>query len=214
VTGEQLDLYRGEARGFGLIRLLEEEQVLTEMALHLDRVEESLLTFDRVEALARMLGELDRATPFWIGDILTYSEQRWGERFAQIADTTGLHPDTLTRYQAVAAKIPADRRVAELSFRHHQAVQTLEPGEQRSWLGRAAEGGWNSQRLRAEIAERAPEPTAESTPAARLERALDRLEKLAMECELFERDDLKGFLEGLRSAQVALDAARRRLAEA
>jgi hypothetical protein len=96
-------------------------------------------SFDDWCATGAVLGELHKASPWWIGDWLNFGEFAFGERYAQGAEALGLHPQTLMNYAHTARRVPPHNRVEGLSFRAHSAVASLPPAKQRPLLAIAKE---------------------------------------------------------------------------
>jgi hypothetical protein len=112
------------------------------------------LSFDRYEALGRMLGRIRNATAFWIGDWLIFGEATYGEEMAQAAEVVGRTESTLQNFAWVCRHVPPARRRPRLSFTHHQYVAKFEAREQVAWLDEAERHGWASRDLLQAIRER------------------------------------------------------------
>ncbi|MFL5313066.1 MAG: hypothetical protein ACJ79H_21750 [Myxococcales bacterium] len=143
--------------------------------------------------LMRRLGNIDRASRWWIGDGMNHGEELFGEEFAQAADdpasrydmvqrVTGLDPGTLANIRSVCGRVARSRRREELGFWIHAEVAPLEPDEQSKWLQRAIDENLTRDELRRAIREAAgdgggagsaPEPPpAEGVPISeRIEQA-------------------------------------------
>jgi hypothetical protein len=91
-----------------------------------------------------------RASPWWIGDLLNAGDARFGEAFSQACQGI-VSPDMLQRYESVARRVPPRNRRAGLSWSAHAAVARLDPDQQREILDRAEENGWNSEELRVQV---------------------------------------------------------------
>jgi hypothetical protein len=77
------------------------------------------------EAWALMLSQCEhahRCLGWWLGDLLNYGEEAYGERYVQAVQATGLAVQTLMNYKAVAKAIPPAERVDGLSFSAHREV--------------------------------------------------------------------------------------------
>ena len=108
--------------------------------------------FEQWERIVVTLVEAELAVAWAIGDALLYGEARFGEAFAQVEATlerAGLQrsPETLRVWMWVAGQIAPARRRPSLSFRHHQLVASLEPGEQTRWLDRAERERLSARKL-------------------------------------------------------------------
>lgn len=146
-----------------LVADLEETGAMDAVSLTLDT--KNPLPFDRWEALGRMLGRMDHAIRWWIGDWINFGEAVYGEDSAQAVEgtraerydeaerVTGLAPQTLINIAYTCRQIAKSRRRRELPFSTHDPVAPLEPDEQKEWLRRAVEEGWGRADLRAAIHE-------------------------------------------------------------
>ena len=79
-----------------------------------------------------------RAMQWWIGDWLNHGVATYGERKALAIDHAegfGIEREALSRAAATARAITRDRRVASLTFRHHEEVQLELGTSQDQWLG-------------------------------------------------------------------------------
>jgi hypothetical protein len=91
-----------------------------------------------------------RASPWWIGDLLNAGDARFGEAFSQACQGI-VSPDMLQRYESVARRVPPANRRQGLSWSAHAAVARLTTQQQRIILDQAEENGWNSEQLRVEV---------------------------------------------------------------
>ena len=110
-------------------------------------------TFDDVQFEFVKWALVHRVSAFALGDLLVYSERRWGETYAQLSAITTLSPEYLYNVKYVCEKVPFNRRRENLSFSHHQAVASVkEPKHQRAWLFVAESYDLTRDELRKEIA--------------------------------------------------------------
>jgi hypothetical protein len=93
-----------------------------------------------------------RASPWWIGDMVNAGEDKFGEEFAAVCGGT-LSTEMVSRYASVARRIPARNRRSNLSWSAHTAVARLPHPLQRRMLAQAEKHGWNSDQLRKEVRE-------------------------------------------------------------
>jgi hypothetical protein len=101
-------------------------------------------------AALELIGTFHRGSPWWIGDALCYGEDRFGEKYAQYVEETGLSVKTLLERARISRSIPPERRREDLSLSHHAAVAGLLPAQQMHLLALAASQGWDTATLRAE----------------------------------------------------------------
>jgi hypothetical protein len=106
------------------------------------------LTWEDYTKVGEFLGAIGSAYPFWIGDLLVYGEEVFGEEFAQIEKSLPHSEHTLQNYRWVASKIPRTRRRASLGFGVHETVAALEPRERDRWLDLAEQHGWKREQMR------------------------------------------------------------------
>jgi hypothetical protein len=125
------------------------------------------MTYERVEeALGRVRLARD-ATAWWIGDLLRFAEGRYGEKYAQAMDSTGLSYGRLANIVSTCERVSVDRRREDLSFAHHESVASLEPADQVEWLEAAARSSWPEAQLREALREAAVvSPRPSSRPGA------------------------------------------------
>jgi hypothetical protein len=121
------------------------------------------LPYDRWATMGRALGLMDRAGRWWIADWLNYGEQRYGERYSQALEDTGLAYQTLQNIAYVGRRWEGYRRRETLPWSLHAEVASLPPEEQDVWLDLAASGHWTRRRLR-ESLQQARVATVEPAP--------------------------------------------------
>ncbi|MBX3425385.1 MAG: hypothetical protein KF688_06875 [Pirellulales bacterium] len=87
-----------------------------------------------------------RASPWWIGDMINAGEDLFGEEFGEACGET-LSTEMVSRYASVARRVPPQNRRPALSWSAHAAVARLSHEEQRRMLAAAEREGWNSDDL-------------------------------------------------------------------
>jgi len=65
-----------------------------------------------------------RASPWWIGDMINRGEDLYGEEFGEVCGST-LSTEMVSRYASVARRVPAQNRRPALSWSAHAAVARL-----------------------------------------------------------------------------------------
>jgi len=85
----------------------------------------------------KKLGSLGRSSGWWIGDWLRYGNAAYGERYTRAARVTGYDTQTLMNMVYVASRFEISRRRENLSWSHHEALASLDPGAQDRWLDEA-----------------------------------------------------------------------------
>jgi len=91
-----------------------------------------------------------RASPWWIGDMINQGEDLFGEEFGEVCGNT-LSTEMVSRYASVARRVPPQNRRPSLSWSAHAAVARLPTAEQRRMLLEAERQGWNSDQLRKKV---------------------------------------------------------------
>ncbi len=82
-------------------------------------------TFEEWEAAFTWAQQVEKASPFWVGDLIEYGEHRYGEKYAQALDSTTASYGTLANAAYVARNVQISRRRENLSFAVHQEVAPL-----------------------------------------------------------------------------------------
>jgi N6-adenosine-specific RNA methylase IME4 len=98
----------------------------------------------------------EESSPFWLGDLWNYAEDRheWREKIPQILGDMGLDVQIKTIYNhgSVARAVKSDRaRAAVPTWSHASEVAALDDDEQVELLEEANEKGWTVRDLRNEI---------------------------------------------------------------
>lgn len=136
--------------------------VVTETSLKLSNPRD--LTWEQFERLGQFLGTLGQAYCWWVGDLLLYGEDLFGEEYAQIEASLPHSLHTLENYRSVAKRIPWNRRRPGLSFGAHETVAYLEPEKRDEWLDKAEAEGWKREEMRNAVRDAKELPTAEKSP--------------------------------------------------
>ena len=108
-------------------------------------------SFDNCENIAGLLARIDHSLRWWIGDLLAFTERRYGETFAQLGVKFGLSESTLGNAMFVSSKICPSRRREALTWSHHAEVAGLPESEQERMLDLAVENRWTRLTLRHRI---------------------------------------------------------------
>lgn len=91
-----------------------------------------------------------RASPWWIGDLLLAGDAHFGEEFSQACEGL-VSGDMLQRYESIARRVPPQNRRHNLSWSAHAAVARLNHQDQRKMLAAAEKYGWSSEVLRKKV---------------------------------------------------------------
>lgn len=109
------------------------------------------MTFDEWVNLMRTLVRLETAFQFAIGDALIWGEARYGEKYAQAMEATGLSYQALANMVWVSKHVPISNRVSDLSWTHHRVVASVEPQDQPPLLEMALDQGLSATGLQEHI---------------------------------------------------------------
>lgn len=91
-----------------------------------------------------------RASPWWIGDLLNAGDAQFGEAFSQACEGQ-ISGEMLQRYESIARRVPRENRRPRLSWSAHAMVARLSHADQRRLLALAEENGWTSEQLRQRV---------------------------------------------------------------
>lgn len=109
------------------------------------------VSFDAWKDQVMKLSVTNQGLQFWIGDLLLFGEQRFGEKYEQAQNDFGLAYQTLANMKWVSAKVPLSLRREELTWNHHVAVAKLDPKEQERWLKLAIREKLTATELKAKV---------------------------------------------------------------
>jgi hypothetical protein len=80
------------------------------------------MAFDAWKAVGAKIGTYSNATAWWLGDWLAFGRMKYGRRYNEAIEVTGLDYKTLRNYAVVARRFELSRRRDNLSFQHHAEV--------------------------------------------------------------------------------------------
>jgi len=112
------------------------------------------LSVDDWLACGQLLGEVDGAVQWWIGDWWAFGEHAYGVRNNVVKEDNWHGPGfgaCMNAASVCRAFSETSRRREVLSFAHHTEVAGLSPPEQDYWLDRTEAEGWSRNQLRAAI---------------------------------------------------------------
>ncbi len=99
--------------------------------------------------LLAVVGSTVTLGPWLLGDAVNYGEARFGEKYTQWLDITGLSPDRLRVCSWVANRYIRSRRDPRLSFEVHRELAFIkDDDDQDQILGQAFAEGWGSKEVR------------------------------------------------------------------
>ena len=123
-----------------------------------------LLPFEAWTYLGIKIARYSNGSRWWLGDWLLFGRHKYGSRYRDAIDATGLDYQTLRNYAVVARRFEPSRRREMLSFQHHAEVCALDDENQDRWLDRAIADGWSRSQLRRRLRDSTPQLGA-SRPA-------------------------------------------------
>lgn len=82
------------------------------------------LTWDEWAAQATAFQAADRALPFFLGDLVNYGEDRWGDEIWQVIDRY-VGQRTAKNYAWVCRRFPRGQRRSDLTMGHHAEVASI-----------------------------------------------------------------------------------------
>jgi hypothetical protein len=110
------------------------------------------LTFEEWDELGQKLAPVGKTIGFIIGDWINYGEKRWGDKYEEALNRTGLEYGTLRNYAHVARKVDLSLRNDKLGYHVHATVAKLKTDdEKRFWLDVAEKNRLDVRRLRKSI---------------------------------------------------------------
>jgi hypothetical protein len=135
--------------GLALIAQLEQAGAVTPNSFDLDYTDH--LSLERYEALLVLVGQVHGASKWWIGDLLLFGENAFGELASQASEALNLSPEGRQDCIRVARVFPPSRRAPNLSWWHHRrlAVRWLESEQQDALLERAERERLSTRELEA-----------------------------------------------------------------
>lgn len=140
------------------------------------------LTFEQAQGITHYIAETIKRDVFEVnllqlclGQIINYSEARWGDTYSQWLDETGLAYGTLANAAYVARKVDASSWNENLFFGHHVAVAPLAPDEQERWLTIAEDEELGANELRRRIQADKDIKAGRDPDQADIERQLQRI---------------------------------------
>jgi hypothetical protein len=118
---------------------------IQELGLKVDRE----ITWAQWKKLGRVVGSTVKVGPWLLGDWVNFGESKWGEKYAQAVDETGLSPERLRVCSWVSNRYPRARRRTELSFEaHREFAYESDDSRQDELLQMAVDNGMDSKEIR------------------------------------------------------------------
>lgn len=117
------------------------------------------LTFDEWKGIGLQLQLMHGSVGFWIGDWLNFGERKWGEKYAQAIEETGLDYGTLRNYAWVSRELPLSLRRDNLSYSAHKEIASAPKEKQEELVERASEEELDTRSVRELVKEIKKLPT-------------------------------------------------------
>lgn len=121
----------------------------------------AMMNMDEWLSKVELAKTLERGINWWLGDLLVFGQDKFGEAYAQAYEGS---EDHLLTMASVSRRFPPERRWATLSWSHHQIVCTLTDAQQDYWLARCSEEGLSTHQLRACKRAEGIDPVNRTTP--------------------------------------------------
>jgi hypothetical protein len=102
-------------------------------------------------AVGRRFGEIGRCSQWWLGDWISYGNQKFGERYTRAVKLTGYDVQSLMNMVYVASRFDIYRRRENLSWSHHSTLASLDVDRQEYWLERVIAEKLSVADLRVEL---------------------------------------------------------------
>ncbi len=110
------------------------------------------LSFEEWDSLGKKLAPIGKSIGLIIGDWINYGEKRYGEKYEDALNRTGLAYNTLRHYAYVARNVEMCVRTHNLDFCIHASVAKLKTAEEKQhWLDMAEKHDLSVRRLRKSI---------------------------------------------------------------
>jgi hypothetical protein len=124
-------------------------------------------TFEESVSLYDFIDKIRERGRWWLGDLVSFMEGKFPDKYTQAIELTGLSYSRLTTVVSVCQRIAAARRRPEASFSMHELIAYLPYQSGDHLLDRAIKERWTHEELAAAVARSKGEPTAAEKRAAR-----------------------------------------------
>lgn len=107
-------------------------------------------TFDKFWAALKLALEIQDASPYWVGDLMLYAENRadYKDRLVQAIDATGYKLQTIYNLTSICRHVDEETRALAPSPSHSAVVASLPKEEQVTWLEEATVDNLNVRDFR------------------------------------------------------------------
>lgn len=107
-------------------------------------------TFAEWEAACVWVQKVEKASPFWVGDLLAYGDI-FGHEAAQVLEATEYAEKTCSNAKYTCVAIPPARRHPNVPYAHHHEIAPLPPAEQDVWLQKCEDEHLTREQLRIQL---------------------------------------------------------------
>ena len=101
-------------------------------------------TFQQCERKVYEIYGLGKMAPIWLGDLLNYMENVYGEGYAQVLDATGLSYQTVANTKSVMGRVPKPVRQEGLYLTHYAQIANMSHSDQERLLKKAKDEELNT----------------------------------------------------------------------
>lgn len=123
------------------------------------------LSYEEWQSVGQSLQRIGRSWQWWIGDWLNFGEKKYGERYAQAIEETGIEYGTLRNCAYVASNVELSLRSDKVSWSHHKCLASLPQEEQKIWLDRVQSDALSVSELNKELRQQRIADQRATTPA-------------------------------------------------
>lgn len=97
-------------------------------------------SFEICEQELYKLKKINTACQLWIGMLLNYMEDKWGEDYSQVLDALDYSAGSLANMQSVAREFPPERWRDGIPYSYYQAITSLSKDQQEKLLDQVEAG--------------------------------------------------------------------------
>ncbi|RJQ39450.1 MAG: hypothetical protein C4555_03290 [Dehalococcoidia bacterium] len=97
-------------------------------------------TFKACEEELYKLKKINTACQLWIGMLLNFMQDKWGEEYSQVLDVLDYTAGSLANMQSVARQFPPERWREGIPYSYYQAITSLDKEQQEKLLDEVESG--------------------------------------------------------------------------
>jgi len=157
----------------------------------------------QVEKLKSLKAWANSTVNFWLGDLIIFGKNKFGEMYSQALDATDKEYQTLKDIVWVCEAVPPDNRMGyPLTFSHHKCVARLSIRDQKNFLKRAKAEALSVRQFREVVDEERPNRDKIEKPMSFSAMKADEILRLCKSSKSFYRevyiDPQAEFVESLK----------------